>query len=529
MVKPSNNNSLGGNQPGTDEDTDEEPQDDGSTNGSSHALSAINVNLQQQLTDERKKRVRAERAIAKLKTKLEKSEATRVACGIKLRGEISGLKLKETAAVTAASTSSKILGDASKEVISTKSECIRDLRKQISEQLKAISDGKALQGKVDRLKAEVEGFVVEKTLWTKEKKSITKSNESLEKKLDLQITAKFAHQQKMAEIALDGKRVGLEQSKQRLINTEDKHNTILEGKKELARFNHKKRDESKIADQNRKEEAKSKKAKAHADRIQVVSSEMLRSSRLNGGSFPSPGLNLEEAYAQLQVAANAPPPAAMRQMTMTQAYDTDAGPYYTPLVHAPAMPPCAPLRQTTMTQAYEDPNPLVPPPGPLVLPPGWQAYSGEDKKVLYFHEATGQFEASLDDLFKKKKQELTTTRSAPPPMKKPELTTRRRSAPSAHITPDAARKTPPPRTDSPRPDAAISCSIVINSPTRKITITRVPGVIDLMTSGPSSSSSEDDEETDLEFRPKTLPATCDFARPRALDSASDSTSDSSEI
>ena len=285
----------------------------------------------------------------------------------------------------------------------------------------------------------------------------------------------------------------------------------------MAKYNFKKRDAFKIADQKRKEDAKTKKAKTHADRIQVVSSDMLRTSRLNGGSFPSLGLTLQEVYAQLAANANAPDNAPLRQTTMTQAYED------THQVHAAAMPPFAaamppgaPLRQTTMTQAYEHPDPVA------VLPPGWQACRGEDDKTVYFHKATRTFEASLDDLlFKKKKP-----RSAPP---------------AAHITPDAPRKkTPPPRTtdsgppDSPpRPDAPKSCSIVITSPTRKITITRVPGVVDLMTSGSSGGSS--DEETDLEG-PKTcdLPATPDFARAafdfgrrRNWDSADDSASDNS--
>lgn len=96
------------------------------------------------------------------------------------------------------------------------------------------------------------------------------------------------------------------------INLEDKHKTVPEGKKELARFSSRKRDESKIADQQCEEDANSKKAKTHANRIQVVLSEMLRNSPLDGGSFPSPGLDLQEACAQLQLAAsNAPPPAAM--------------------------------------------------------------------------------------------------------------------------------------------------------------------------------------------------------------------------
>jgi hypothetical protein len=355
MMKPSNNNSPGGNQTETDEDTDEERQDDGWPNGS-HPRSAINVDLKQQLTDERKKRVRAERAAAGLKTKLQTSEvararleATRVASCKKLRGEISPLKLKETAAVTAASTSSKILDHASKEVISSKSECIRDLRKQIAEQLKMISNGKALQqGKVDRLKAKLEAFVKEKSAWTKEKKRVSKSNLSLEKNLDRQTTAKYAHQQKMAEIALDGKRVGLEQSKQCQVNADDKQKTIIEGKKELVRFNHKKRDKSKIADLKRKEDEKAKKLKTHAERIQVVSSDMLRTSRLNGGSFPSPALNLQEAYAHLQQDAPLPQSTTMTQLEQPAA---DAGGSFPSPAYAQSQQD-APLQQSTMTQAY---------------------------------------------------------------------------------------------------------------------------------------------------------------------------------
>jgi hypothetical protein len=178
MMKPSDDNSPGGNWTETNEDKDEEPQDDGWPNGS-HSRSAINVDLQQQSKDEQKKRrVRAERAGAGLKTKLQTSKAApahlKATCAVtckKLRGDISALKLKETAAVTATSSSSKILGDASKEVVSSKSKCIQDLPKQISEQLKVISDGKALQGKADLLQAKVKGLIVEKSLWMKEKKA----------------------------------------------------------------------------------------------------------------------------------------------------------------------------------------------------------------------------------------------------------------------------------------------------------------------------------------------------------------------
>jgi ribosomal protein L18E len=88
--------------------------------------------LQQQSTDEKKNRNRAERQLERLKTMLSASEAacddlkrkheTRLAQNKKLRAEVSVLKLKETGAVAAALTSSKILDDASKTAIRTKVE-----------------------------------------------------------------------------------------------------------------------------------------------------------------------------------------------------------------------------------------------------------------------------------------------------------------------------------------------------------------------------------------------------------------------
>jgi hypothetical protein len=418
------------------------------------------------------------------------------------------------------------------------------LRKQISEQLKAINNGKTLQGKADELKAKVANFVKEKKDWTKEKKDIARSNVSLEKKLNEQTAAKHVHQQRMAEIALENKKVILKVATQRQINQDERHNAIQKGKKELASYTFRKRDAAKVADLNRKDEAKSKKAKVHADRLQVMSSDMLRTNRLNGGSFPSPGLSLQDACAQLsanepnEFTPRAPPHAAMlpraaaplRQTTMTQVCDTPpdmqerGSQEHTPRrCYAAAMPPRPEMRQTTMTQVYEDTHQ---PAGAAVnttgqddenmdsdplLPPGWQACRGDDDKVVCFHKATSSFETSLKDLFKKKEPQPN----------------RRRSVPAA-VTPAAKKKSPRPADSPPRPDAANSCSMVIipTLPTaRKITITRVPGVVDLMTSsGDENQKEEADDETDLEW-PQTcdLPETCDFDpnRGHASDKSSD--------
>jgi hypothetical protein len=199
------------------------------------------------------------------------------------------------------------------------------------------------------------------------------------------MTAKFAYQQKMAQIASDEKRVGLEQTKQCQINLKDKHKAVLEGKKESAILSFKKRDESKIADQQCREDAKSKKQRHMPAGSKWCCRKCLGAAASMEVCSQVPD-NLQEAHAhQLQLAANALPPAAMppsgaplRQMTMTQECDTN-GPH-THQMHAAAMPPYAPLHQTTMTQACKDKT--FPPtdenldPDPLVLLPGSQACHG---------------------------------------------------------------------------------------------------------------------------------------------------------
>ena len=58
------------------------------------------------------------------------------------------------------------------------------------------------------------------------------------------------------------------------------------------------RNKAKENDISRKEENQREKTKQHADRIQIVSSEMLRTNRLNGGSFPNPGLGFQEVSTE---------------------------------------------------------------------------------------------------------------------------------------------------------------------------------------------------------------------------------------
>jgi hypothetical protein len=98
----------------------------------------------------------------------------------------------------------------------------------------------------------------------------------------------------MAEIALKGKEVLLAQGQQRKLNLEAKSKEILQQRKDFQSWTYEQRGLQKEKDLQRKEEIKEKKTKKVADRLQIVSGEMLRTNRLNGGAFPTPALRLEE-------------------------------------------------------------------------------------------------------------------------------------------------------------------------------------------------------------------------------------------
>jgi hypothetical protein len=297
MAQPPNNNPPVGGSPKMDVGTHEEPEDDVTVLGSPNGLGTNEqklVRLQVKLTDERKKRLladarveSAQKKVKRLTDDLQSANANHRAATKKLRADIQGLKTKEKSVLNAVSTSTKL-------VDGTKADCIRGLRKQISDLLKEVKDGKALRGKVDRLNADVNMLVQEKSAWTKDKQNITRESKVLKKKVDDQMSAKFAHLQRMAELTLKGKEVVLAQGKQKHENSELKNREALEQKKAYASWTMEQRAISKQKDLDRKEETKEKKTQKVAERLQVVSSDMLRTNRINGGTFPNPGLSLQD-------------------------------------------------------------------------------------------------------------------------------------------------------------------------------------------------------------------------------------------
>jgi hypothetical protein len=117
-------------------------------------------------------------------------------------------KLKKTVP-DAASTSSKIVDDATKEAIGTKAECIRNMKKEILHLKIQVRDSKGLEGKVSWLNSNIVALVKEKSEWKSLHQNLTKKVKYLNKKVNDQTDAKYAHQQKMTKIALKGKEVTL--------------------------------------------------------------------------------------------------------------------------------------------------------------------------------------------------------------------------------------------------------------------------------------------------------------------------------
>ena len=312
MTKPSNNITPGGK---TDEETDEEPQLEVSFDRWPLNEEEIFC-LKHQLMIERQKSARYRTQVTNLKQKLATSEATseatkadlkrkydtsqanRLAQCKKLKADISVLQLKGTSALNVASTSSKIVDEATKEVIRDKSDFIRKLQRQAVELQGVINNGKVVKENFDLLKVEQKALKKKVTKLDKENKKLSKSNDALSKQVDDQVAAKYVHQQRMAEIKLEAKQVGLNSTKHRQGMALERNKSIHEGKIDLINLTFQMRNKAKENDISRKEEFQRKKTKQHADRIQVVSSEMLRTNRLNGGSFPNPGLGFQEVSAE---------------------------------------------------------------------------------------------------------------------------------------------------------------------------------------------------------------------------------------
>jgi hypothetical protein len=192
MATPSNNTRDVVTSLKPQEGTIEEPEDRMFFNISSDSVGTNKlktIRLQMQLSDERKRMAcpegrsdAAQKNVQKLKMLLESCNATRVGECLKLKGQIAGLKIKERLAKGAKLTSSKIVDHAKKQIIGSNASCIRDMRKEIYDLQKQVKETKALQGKVNRLKADIFRLVQEKNALVTTHSSISKEVNSLREK-----------------------------------------------------------------------------------------------------------------------------------------------------------------------------------------------------------------------------------------------------------------------------------------------------------------------------------------------------------
>jgi len=232
-----------------------------------------------------------------LKDSIKLANETYASTTRRLKAEIDGLKIAKKSIQSAFSNSTKIASDASKELVSKNKKEVLDHRRKVLGLERQISGGIPLrvraEKKSERLAAEVNVLQAEKIAWVKREKFLSRKIVAFKKKDTEQVKVKYSHQLQMAEIALQSKQVTLAQAKQKQANVGTRNMEMLEQRKAYSTWNYEQRDIAKVKDIERKEELKDLKTQKVWKRLQIVPSDMIRTNQLNGGSFPSPALSLQ--------------------------------------------------------------------------------------------------------------------------------------------------------------------------------------------------------------------------------------------
>jgi uncharacterized protein (DUF849 family) len=161
---------------------------------------------------------------------------------------------------------------AAKQSLSSKSDTIRGLRKDILDKARVLKDGIALQFKVAKFNDDLNSITKEKNDRMRLKTVLNKTIKTLEAKVNDQAEAKYAHQLKMAEVSLKAKQVTLEMSIQRGANSQLKTLDDLAQKMKYQTCNYSQKEIQKGNETRRKEATRDSKAKKVAARLQIVSS-----------------------------------------------------------------------------------------------------------------------------------------------------------------------------------------------------------------------------------------------------------------
>ena len=249
--------------------------------------------LQRELKADRKKLAKAESTVSAqstsyetYKAKMESTVANLNATVTDINGKIQIFKFMAETATDAAKTASKLVDNTSAKVIEHNNSVIRGLQKKNDTQATKLAAAHDVLHNYQRLKHEQDTWVSEKKALLRLNTNLQKSKTAQEAILAEQTTIKFQHKLELANVALETKKVALQQTRQKQQNAEKNNNATLENKMKFTEFHFRQRDRHKDKDVERRETVKDKKTKEVQERIQVTGADMVRVNMLNGGAFP---------------------------------------------------------------------------------------------------------------------------------------------------------------------------------------------------------------------------------------------------
>ena len=201
-------------------------------------------------------------------------------------GQIDSLSFKEKMATDAAITASKLVDNTSAQVIDSNCSIIRGLRKANNAQAVKLLAANTVAQNYQRLKEEQETWGAEKKLLLKLNTALNKTKATQDAIVAEQTQLKAKHRLEIANVALETKRVSLQQTLLKQQNAEKSSNNNMANKMKYTEFHFQQRDAHKEKDLERKETVKDRQKQNVRDRIQSTSSDMTRLNMLNGGAFP---------------------------------------------------------------------------------------------------------------------------------------------------------------------------------------------------------------------------------------------------
>jgi hypothetical protein len=304
--KPPRNSSSGDESPNDDDKADGAPPDD-SRGDRPTAKNAENKRLVALLAEERKKREKAQQKLAteqinnrKLRGDIKVSSTEHQIALEKVKTQLAEHKARDRAALGAKNEKLKAERTTSKELLLNKENLLKESLKKRSQLVKELEtrskDLKKAQEANSKYNSERGGL----TSAHHDLKGQVKSLETALKKANnedgARADAKMAHATQMALLKIEGERLHFEREMKRKQDQDDRVKLGFKQRSHLMQFTSNVRAQEKEKESKRKEFEKMKKTKAAEKRLTLshAAASMNRTTMLNGGAFPRPGVSLHE-------------------------------------------------------------------------------------------------------------------------------------------------------------------------------------------------------------------------------------------